>query len=231
MNNYEHIFFDLDRTLWDFDANSHEALCEIFDECSLTERGIGHSDLFIGQYKEINKTLWNQYRDQQISQKDLRWKRFELSLRNFGIEDPTLAQRMDELYISLSPLKTNLLPGAIDVLDHLASRYRLHIITNGFEDVQHLKLQNSGLSPYFDVVLTSDGAGFKKPGREIFQLACQHCGADTEKSIMVGDDLETDIAGAQGVGMDSVYLNHSGEPHQYRVTHEIRQLQELKQIL
>lgn len=231
MNNYEHIFFDLDRTLWDFDANSHAALTEIFDECALHERASCDSHTFIGQYKQINKVLWDQFRDQQITQADLRWKRFDLSLKYFGIDDSQLAQHLGLRYLEISPMKTNLLPGAIEVLDHLAGRYRLHIITNGFEEVQLLKLHNSGLASYFDVVLTSDGAGCKKPGVEIFQLACRNCGALADKSVMIGDDLETDIAGALNAGMDSIYLNHSGKPHDYQVTYEIKQLQELMDIL
>lgn len=231
MSGYQHIFFDLDRTLWDFDTNSRHALSEIFEECKLEERGIVGSGDFILEYQKINMHLWDLYRQQKISKELLRWRRFDLTLKSFGISDEPLAQMLGDRYIAVSPLKTGLLPGTIDVLNHLASRYRLHIITNGFEEVQHLKLSNSGLSSYFDVVVTSDGVGCKKPGREIFEHACEGCGALASESIMIGDDLDTDILGAQNAGMDHVYFNPLGVAHSVAVTHEIKQLVELKGIL
>lgn len=231
MTSYQHIFFDLDRTLWDFDTNSRHALSEIFEECKLEERGIVGSGDFILEYQKINTQLWDLYRQQKISKELLRWRRFDMTLKSFGISDEPLAQMLGDRYIAVSPLKTGLLPGTIDVLNHLASRYRLHIITNGFEEVQHLKLSNSGLSSYFDVVVTSDGVGCKKPGRKIFEHACEGCGALASESIMIGDDLDTDIQGAQNAGMDHVYFNPLGIAHSVAVTHEIKQLIELKGIL
>ena len=231
MMRYEHIFFDLDRTLWDFDTNSYDALSDIFEEYRLEERGAGVASAFILQYQKINKHLWELYSQQKIDKQTLRWTRFDLALKSFGIVDQQLAEAIALRYLQLSPLKTALLPGTVDALDHLAGRYRLHIITNGFEEVQLLKLRNSGLDRYFDVVVTSDGVGCKKPAQRIFQLACEGCGANTNASIMVGDDLETDILGAQNAGMDHIYFNREGAQHSYEVTHEIRHLSELKTIL
>lgn len=231
MSEYQHIFFDLDRTLWDFDVNSREALLEIIDECKLKELGVEDADAFIGVYQEVNEHYWGLYREQQIDKATLRWIRFDQTLEKYGVRDRTLALQLADRYIEVSPQKTALLPGTIDVLNHLANRYRLHIITNGFEEVQHIKISRSGLTHYFDVVVTSESAGCKKPGREIFEHACRNSGAEVAVSLMIGDDLETDIKGAQNAGMDHVFFNPKKNKHDFEVTHEISALAELKSLL
>lgn len=231
MSAYRHIFFDLDRTLWDFDTNSREALLELIAAFRLKERGIEDQHGFIAAYQKINAHYWSLYRNQNIDKATLRWIRFDRTLQMYGIDDRDLAHELAARYIAVSPLKTGLLPGAIDTLDHLAGRYRLHIITNGFEEVQHLKLNRSGLEPYFDVVVTSERAGCKKPRREIFEHAVSASSAKVEESLMIGDDLETDIRGAQNAGMDHVYFNPKSERHDVSVTHEIRALEELRKLL
>lgn len=228
---YQHIFFDLDRTLWDFDTNSHQALLEIGDECRLCDRGIDDMAAFILRYQQINEHYWSLYRQQKLDKATLRWIRFSKTLEEFGVIDSELADQLAEKYIKVSPLKTALLPGAIDTLDHLAGRYQLHIITNGFEEVQHLKLNSSGLTPYFDVIVTSEGAGHKKPKREIFDYACQMTGANIRESMMIGDDLEADICGAQNAGMDHVFFNPKAAVHEFAVTHEVKSLLQLRDIL
>lgn len=228
--NYQHIFFDLDRTLWDFDTNSHQALLEIMAEHKLSERGVEDASQFIDLYRDINEHYWGLYREQKIDKATLRWIRFGDTLARFGIQDKELALKLAEMYIQISPLKTGLMPGAKEALDYLASKYRLHIITNGFEEVQHLKLKQSGLEPYFEVVITSEQAGFKKPSPEIFNHACAMSGANATQSIMIGDDLQTDILGAQNSGMDHVFYNPKETVHQSRVLHEIKQLNELRSL-
>lgn len=231
MSRYEHIFFDLDRTLWDFDSNSREALLEMIASHGLRERGVEDADAFISNYQKINEHYWALYRRQEISKELLRTIRFADTLRLFAVEDEKLAASLADDYIAISPRKTQLLPGAIELLDHLAAHYRLHIITNGFEEVQHIKLRHSGLQPYFKEVITSERAGAKKPGPAIFQLACSLSGARIETSLMVGDDLETDIRGARGVGMDQAYLNVHKHEHGEEVTHEVHMLHELRGVL
>lgn len=231
MQQYRHIFFDLDRTLWDFDQNSYDALHEIIAENKLIDLGVEDANAFIGDYQRINEAYWMLYRKQKVDKETLRWIRFDGALKAHGIDDKALALRLAERYLQVSPLKTGLLPGTIDMLDYLADRYRLHIITNGFEEVQHIKLERSNLTRYFQVVVTSEKAGCKKPGSEIFAHACSESGASTADSIMIGDDLQTDILGAQTVGMDHVFFNPKSTPHEMEVTHEIKHLSELKTIL
>lgn len=231
MAQYQHIFFDLDRTLWDFETNSRLALDEIMAECRLVELGVEDNEGFIEKYREINEYYWGLYREQRIDKATLRWIRFGDTLAHFGVRDEPLARKLADMYIQISPLKTTLMPGTVEALDYLAARYRLHIITNGFEEVQHIKLNRAGLERYFDVVVTSEGAGFKKPRPEIFAHACTLSGASTEQSVMIGDDLQTDMLGAQNAGMDHVYYNPARIAHSSRVLHEINQLEDLKDLL
>jgi YjjG family noncanonical pyrimidine nucleotidase len=231
MARYQHLFFDLDRTLWDFDTNSQEALREIVVECELEGRGITDSGQFLDKYRDINLHYWSLYREQKIDKETLRWIRFGKTLEHFGIHDQKLAMQLAQLYVSVSPLKTGLMPGTLDALEYLGEKYRMHIITNGFEEVQHIKLKQSGLDRFFDIVVTSEGAGHKKPRPEIFAYACQASGATYSDSIMIGDDLEADILGAQNAGMDHVFYNPEGAAHSYQVTHEISALVELKSLL
>lgn len=231
MSTYKHVFFDLDRTLWDFDTNSQIALTEIFREFKLHEKGVESYESFLNNYEKINDKLWGYYRIGSLSKKDLRKKRFTKTIETFGIVDSALGERMDSRYLEISPFQTTLMPNTIEVLDYLKAKYKLHIITNGFEEVQQFKLQRSGLDSYFDQVLTSERAMGRKPDPMVFQLAMKMADAGAHESIMIGDDLRTDIEGARSVWMDQVYYNPKGTPHNDEVTHEIIGLEELKTII
>jgi putative hydrolase of the HAD superfamily len=231
MKLYKHIFFDLDRTLWDFDKNAHEAFCDIFDKYGLEGRGGLTLDRFVGSYIGHNERLWALYREAAIEKQYLRWHRFEATLNDFGIDDPALAHAIGSEYVTISPQKTNLLPNTIATLDYLSSRYPLHIITNGFEEVQYAKMQNCNIRQYFLHVITSEAAGSKKPDTAIFNYALKVVGATSGDCIMIGDDLDTDIRGAAGAGIDTVYFNPGNLPHNGGVLFEISDLIELIQIL
>lgn len=206
----EHVFFDLDRTLWDFETNSEATLKELFQEFELNSK-LGITDAqFIHEYKRINEIFWEDYRNGVIEKKDLRYGRFETALRFFDYNDKPLAAQIGELYISRSPRKTGLIDGAIEVLEYLKPKYQLHIITNGFEEVQHIKMQSSGLDGYFRQHITSEGAGAKKPSRIIFDHAAQLAQSAADNSVMIGDHFEADIEGALNVGWKAIFY----EPEQ-----------------
>lgn len=227
----QHVFFDLDRTLWDFESNSEATLKELFSEFGLTEKlGVSDDD-FIHEYKRINEIFWEDYRNGVIKKEELRYARFETAFQFFGHSDRKMAAEIGELYISRSPRKTGLVDGCIDLLNYLKPKYQLHIITNGFEEVQHIKMKSSGLDPYFKHVITSESAGAKKPDPTIFRHAMQLTGAMPENSIMIGDHLEADVIGALEVGWQAVWF----EPEKARkeASHHIhiRHLSELKTYL
>lgn len=206
---YPHLFFDLDHTLWDFEANAKATLGLLYDELSLEKRGVHDVEVFYRQYLEHNERLWDRYRKGYIKQEELRIKRMRLALLDFGIADEPLAQSLSTRFLELLPTRTLLFPHTTELLDYLRAKgYQLHLITNGFEKVQHSKLQYSGLTTYFSEVITSEGSGSLKPKPEIFDYALQRTGASKAGSLMIGDTLEVDIRGARDAGMDQLHVNH-----------------------
>ena len=155
---YKHIFFDLDHTLWDFNKNSSETLEELFELYSLKELGIHAFEDFIKMYRKVNDEKWDLYRKGEINKQELRATRFHDTLLSFEIDHPELAAQIDHDYIQKSPHKTNLFPHTHDVLKYLSKKYVLHIITNGFSEVQVIKMSASGLHTYFRYKITSEEA-------------------------------------------------------------------------
>lgn len=229
---YKHLFFDLDHTLWDFDANARMTLQQLHIDLHLPEKGIHDFDRFHKNYLAHNERLWAQYRTGHIRQDELRLKRMWLSLLDFGIDDEELARQMGELFLQLLPTRTILFPDTIEVLQYLQKKgYGLHLITNGFEQTQHGKLQSSGLAPFFKVVVTSECSNSLKPQREIFDFALNKTGAVAEESLMIGDSLDVDVAGALNAGIDAVHVNYNHTIQDIQPTYTIYQLKELEDLL
>ena len=229
MTTYTYIFFDLDRTLWDFEANALETFGELFTKYKLYSIcNDFHS--FHEEYRKINRKLWKQYRDGQIKKEILKYKRFYLTLKEFGKDDVELAKKLGEDYVHLSGEKTRLFPYTHEALSYLKEKYNLFIITNGFEEVQFKKINNCNLEQYFRKIITSEKAGVQKPNKQIFEYALEEAGATKDKSIMIGDDIEGDIRGAKKFGIDQVYFNPNQKPHNDEVTYEITTLKELMNI-
>ena len=232
---YKHLFFDLDHTIWDFEANSRTTLVELYEEMKLEERGVDDFDLFHKNYLAHNERLWERYRKGFVKQEELRVKRMWLSLLDFKIADEPLAKKMGDRFLEMLPTRTILFPYTIEILDYLTEKsYELHLITNGFEHTQHSKLKHSGLSPYFKQVITSEGSNSLKPKKEIFDFAFQKTGATPDESIMIGDTMEVDILGAINAGIDQIHVNHlTNEPLSINgklPTHTIYSLKELERI-
>lgn len=224
----KHIFFDLDRTLWDFETNSHKTLLEICVKYDLKKLGILNYIQFIKEYKIINEKLWNLYRLDKISQKDLRRERFQQTLELYNIKDSDLSEKIGEDYIEICPRKTKLYPYTFEVLDYLKSKYQLHIITNGFHKTQYIKLDFARLKPYFNQIITSEELGVKKPNPKIFKHALVQAKTIETESVYVGDDLIVDIVGCQNCGIDGVFFNPKKIEHQENPKYEISCLSELK---
>ncbi len=227
-SNYRHLFFDLDHTLWDFETNSHHVLSRLFSEYNLQEDFSLSEKEFISKYSEINAEMWNRFHRNEISRDELRVSRFGKTFQYFGIEAPELEKIFPEKYLELLPQQNQLFPDAYQVLDYLKPKYKLHLITNGFEKVQRSKLFHSCLEPYFDVLVISEITGFKKPEPEIFQYALNSASANKEDSVMIGDDITADIEGALNFGMDAVFFNPAEKPF---VIPEAVQIKELKELM
>ncbi|MBQ7763251.1 MAG: YjjG family noncanonical pyrimidine nucleotidase [Flavobacteriales bacterium] len=205
------LFFDLDHTLWDFELNSSLALEETLENLSLVGRNGLTAENFIKRYHVINDRMWDQYRRGKIEKSALRSRRFDEALALFSIRENGLAERFADMYLSLCPVKKNLFPGAQDVLENLSARYPVWLLTNGFSEVQAVKIENPGIKPYISGMVTSEEAGAKKPSREIFDYAVKRAGAEASSSAMIGDDLENDVHAALAAGFArAVWFNPSG---------------------
>jgi putative hydrolase of the HAD superfamily len=230
--NYKHIFFDLDDTLWDFRTNSGESLRAMFHKYELDKTaGISSVEEFILKYQERNIMMWEQYRLGAIDKTELRSKRFELTFWDMGIDTSLVPPGISEDYLVHMATRNNLFPHTREILGYLSAKYSLSIITNGFPDVQYNKLKSTDLSNFFSGVFTSEGVGHRKPDVNIFLHALQSIGAKAEESLMIGDGLDVDIAGARNAGIDQVFFNPLKTSHTHEVTYEIHSLLELKNFL
>ncbi|MCS7019552.1 MAG: YjjG family noncanonical pyrimidine nucleotidase [Cytophagales bacterium] len=227
---YTHLFFDLDHTLWDFERNSNETLTDLYEAYCLYERGGFSVSDFLFAFREVNRQLWELYNRNQIDQQTLREQRFIRIWKYLGASGMPPSQ-LGADYLAICPTKPHLLPHARETLDYLAGRYRLHIITNGFDDVQQTKIRSANIAHYFEALITSQNSGYKKPHPAIFDYALAQTGAAPHNSVMIGDNLETDISGARALGLDAIFYNPERIAHQSEATIEIYCLSELQQIL
>jgi len=206
----QHVFFDLDHTLWDFEKNSGATFKSIFKELNF-EFSL---EVFLDFYNPINHYYWKQYRENMISEVELRYLRLEKTFEAMKVSfSQSLLERVAELYIQQLSTHTELFEDTISVLEYLSSKYTLHIITNGFEHVQQRKLENSGIARFFKTVLTAEKIGVKKPHPTIFLSAMKTAEVLPEHAMMIGDSLEADIQGALKLGMQAIHFNYHKEAY------------------
>jgi len=222
----KHVFFDLDRTLWDFELNSQKALQILHNETKLLLH-IPSFEKFHKSYLKQNKLLWQKYSLGTLSKEELRYERFRATLRHFEIVDEKLTRQLGDGYVDLSPQQTALIPLAQEVLQDLGDMgFKMHIITNGFKEVQHIKLKYSNLHHHFQVVLCSEEVGFNKPHPTIFLHALKLAKASPENSLMVGDDYRADILGSIRAGMQAVWYQRDAS-NKSKFEHKINCLSSL----
>lgn len=229
---YQHLFFDLDHTLWDFDANAKESLAELYKFFKLESKAIGVFNQFYSVYLNHNAMLWNRYEKGYITVDELKWKRMWRTLLDFQIADEKLAKDMSEYFLESLPTKKKVFEYTYEILEYLTKKkYSIHLITNGFEKTQRIKLSSSNLTKYFKNVITSEVSNSVKPKKEIFEYALNKAKGKIEESIMIGDNLNADILGAKNAGMDSIFVNHINANCCEKPTYTIRHLKELEFIL
>ncbi len=227
MNNITDIFFDLDHTLWDFDKNSILAFDKIFK--------FHHPTIdtfqFIEIYAPINQACWKLYQVDKMTHQELRYERLRQSFDaiNYIISDKEI-DKISNDYIEFLPDNNQLFEGAIEVLEYLNPKYNLHIITNGFAQVQERKIKNSGLGNYFKTITNSEMAGVKKPHRTIFEFALTLAKVQKENAIMIGDCIDADVRGAIDFGMQAILFDEK-KVHEVEEIKTINHLLELKKIL
>ncbi len=207
--NTKHIFFDLDHTLWDFETNSDLAFKSIFIKHNVNVDILK----FLNYYRNINDKYWKLFRDEKVTKEELRYGRLKDAFTKikFQVSDQLINDLAVD-YIEYLPENNFLFDGAHEILQHLKPNYKMHIITNGFSEVQHKKIENSELLQYFDEIITSEQVGVKKPNPIIFQYALEKVNTTANESIMIGDNWEADIMGAKKVGFDVIYCNFNLKP-------------------
>ena len=228
---YNHLFFDLDHTLWDFDRNSAECIAELFDTFQLADLGIPSAEEFSRHFIAINKQLWADYDKNIIEHGYIRKHRFPMVFRALGVDESAVHVDLNAEYLRLLPRKPHLLESAREILDYLKERYTMHIITNGFAEIQAVKMQSSEIAHYFTHVITSENANAKKPDPLVFQYAMEISGTNARESLMIGDNYEADILGAKSVRLDTVFYNPEGVLVDDKPTYDIRHWTELMAIL
>lgn len=231
MKKYKHLLFDLDHTLWDHKANADDTLSDLFNKYSLGSLVPSGVDGFIDAFHKTNFELWDLYHLGEVDQPYIRTQRFRMVMKLLGVTDFDFFQELSSDYLSYCPRRSNLMPYALEVLEYLKPRYRMSVITNGFAEIQDIKLASAGLTGYFDEVITSEQAGSLKPHAEIFNYALKKVGMSCVDCVMIGDNPTTDIQGAREVGIDQIYYDPDQNQAALSPTHRIQNLRELKELL
>ncbi|PRY88949.1 YjjG family noncanonical pyrimidine nucleotidase [Mongoliibacter ruber] len=231
MKKYQHLFFDLDHTLWDYDTNVKESLSEIYEYFALGEKGIASFDAFLKAFYEVNFKLWALYDLGKVNKDELREIRFKKIFERAGGSVSDIPKELEEDFMHRTSSKPNLLPYSIEILEYLKPNYQLHIITNGFNESQAKKMHASGLTPYFDLVVTSETTGHKKPDPKIFQYAMGQLSVKPEQVMMIGDNPNSDILGAINSNIDNVYYDPYEKGIEHLPTYTIKHLKELESFL
>ena len=230
---YSHLLIDLDRTLWDFERNSEQTMRELFDKYELQK--LCHADFqtFFDAYHIINAGLWKAYNNGTLAKEVLYVSRFSMTLDHFGMTDTfALGKQLGDYYVFESPKKTALVPGTMELLRYLKAKgYTLSIVSNGFKEVQFEKMRTSGIDVFFDHVFLSDDIGWQKPHRPFFDHVLQRLRAQPSECVIIGDDINVDIAGARNAGIDQIFCNFSGAKADFEPTHTVLELESIMEIL
>ena len=228
---YKSLFIDLDDTLWDTYNNNKECLKELYADYDMG-RHYASFEAFFAIYMPNNIELWAKYRNGEINRQTLIIERFRYVFRPLGIDDPKEILKINDHFLKRTTLQTRLIPGAIELLEYLRPKYRLFILSNGFREVQSLKLQNSGLAPFFERLILSEDACIQKPHKGIFDYALKTTNSRRTESMMIGDSWDADILGAYNSRIAQIWYNPKGEPNRdFAPTYTVKRLEEIKQIL
>ena len=231
MQTYKNLFIDLDDTLWDIHHNSKECLNEIYDDYGYKKYYESFEDYY-NVYMPSNHHLWGLYREGIINKDELIVERFLVPVREFGIDDAEYAIKLSDDFLERTTLRTQLVDGTMELLEYLKPKYKMHILSNGFREVQYKKIENSGLTPYFDKIILSDEIGINKPHVDFFNHALETTNSHPSETLMIGDSWEADILGAYNSNIHQLWYNPEElEPIGFAPTYCVKTLKEIKEIL
>ncbi|EAQ67306.1 nucleotidase [Marinomonas sp. MED121] len=220
---YQWLLFDADETLFSFD--DFAGLKVLFKDYDVV-----FSEQDYAQYKALNKPLWVDYQEKKISADTLKTERFTHWAKRLNVS----AYELNSGFLNAMAKVCLPLPGAETLLEALSSKVNMAIITNGFTELQQVRLENTGLKKYFADVIISEQVGMAKPDIEIFDHALNKLGHQDRSSVlMVGDNPHSDILGGMRAGMDTCWLNHHQNPvpEGIKPTYQVADLHQLKSLL
>ncbi len=231
-NHYQHILFDLDRTLWDFEKNNEYTLHQLYEHFDIAARSGKSFNVFYSTYRIVNHALWSLYQDGRIEKEYLKYKRMYLTLKEIDVDDASTSSQMVDLYTDEVPLQTILMPGALEVLQKLSEKSQIHIVTNGFKEVQYRKVKRSGIEPFIKNLFISEEIGFQKPDKRMFDYVLNHIKAAPEHCIMIGDDWSVDIEGARKANINAIYFNPGACKNNTDImVREVKKLSDILEII
>jgi putative hydrolase of the HAD superfamily len=229
--NYTFFLIDIDRTLWDFDLNSRNAIYKLVErntilkEAASIRYGASYQQDYYHMYDAINRDLWKKYEKGEIEKESLRWERFHHSFLEIGIDNIPLSKQFADDYLAQMINEKSLIPGAKELLEDIKkSGGKMGVLSNGFKEVQYHKLERSGIRHYFDTVAISEEIGYHKPSPDFFRIALEKLSGVSSndnpelwketkrKTIIIGDDIENDIEGGQIFGIDQYFYNPNNKP-------------------
>lgn len=224
---YQWLLFDVDNTLFDFNLAEQKSL-----EATFLANQLPFAPEFLPIYKSINKRLWQAFEQGKMSANEINTVRFAQLLDQVGFSAD--AHQFSQIYASQLARCTDLLHGAQELLDTLASNYQMGLVTNGLKEIQRPRLRRSPLLSYFNPIIISGEVGVQKPDAGIFDLAFAGMNKpDKSTVLMIGDSLSSDMQGGINYGMDTCWFNPENRPNQHDlpITYEIHHLADLLNIL
>jgi len=230
-NDKKHLFFDLDHTIWDFDKNAEETLHDLYFKYKFDDLfNNPTSDSFIETYTVNNHRVWGLYHHGKIDKPTLRYLRFADTFTQLGVDPSMFPTEFEEEYLAICPTKTNLFPNAHETLAYLKDKYTLHLISNGFKEACEKKLEHSKLAPYFNTIVISEIVGINKPDPRIFEHSLRNGQAQREQAVMIGDNIDADVRGAQNAGIEAIFFNPLEVEKPGDVNYMIKDLKELQEL-
>ncbi|WP_209389881.1 YjjG family noncanonical pyrimidine nucleotidase [Chryseobacterium sp. RR2-3-20] len=228
----QHIFFDLDNTLWDHRKNAYLTIKDLFEKEEISLKFNIDFEEFHSAYHDINERLWEQIRDGEIDKDYLRKHRFYDTFNRFGVDNLKLSMYFEEHFLDKILNHNHLVEGAEYILEYLKNKnYKLHIISNGFQEVTERKCILSEIDHYFQTITSADSVGVRKPNPEIFEYSLSLANASKNESILIGDDWIADIIGAQNFGIDVIFFDVLKENKSSENLKTIQHLLQIKEYL
>lgn len=195
----------------------------------LVETGLSHENAY-DVYKNVNKLVWTEFENGEISAEVLRARRFDLFLQAMNWKGEGI--EWNRKYLQNLVKHTNFMEGAQNLLQQLSQNYNLHIVTNGLKEVQRPRITKAKLDDILTSITVSDEIGSAKPQSKFFEIAFHNAGSpNKEEVLMIGDSYQSDIKGAHKFGLDSCWLNPSLlKPAEILHTYEIKSIKDLLKL-